>query len=191
MLLPMKTTIRQSIAALTVAGLLASSALAASPSAGYADFGDLKPAAGEQFVQVDINGTLLRLAAAFTKGEEPQIAELIGSLESVRVNVLGLSDENRTETTDQIQAIRADLDQQGWTRVVTVRESKGDDVAIFIKEAGETAIHGVVISVISHSGEAVLVNIVGDVPIDQLAELGEHLNIDPLRDLDFGNPVKS
>jgi len=187
----MKTTLRQSITALTVAGLLASTGWAAAPSEGYADFGDLKPAAGEQFVQVDLNGTLLRLAAAFTRKEEPQIAVLIGRIESVRVNVLGMSDENRSETTAQIETIRADLDRQGWKRIITVRESKGDDVAIFIKEAGETAIHGVVVSVISQAGEAVLVNIVGDVPIDQLAELGERLDIDPLRELNLGKAVKS
>lgn len=187
----MKSFLRQSVSALTVAALLATTVAAASPSQGYADFGDLKPTAGEQFVQVDLNGTLLRLAAAFTKNEEPQIAELINSLERVRVNVLGLSDENREATTAQIEAIRVDLDAQGWTRIVTVREAKGDDVAVFIKEADGDSIHGVVISVISHSGEAVLVNVVGDVAIDQLAALGESLNIDPLRELDFGKGAKS
>ena len=186
----MKSSLRRSVSALTVAALLATTVAAANPSQGYADFGDLKPAAGEQFVQVDLNGTLLRLAAAFTKNEEPQIAELIGNLERVRVNVLGLSDENRETTLAQIEAIRADLDAQGWKRVVTVREAKGDDVAIFIKEAGGTSIHGVVISVISHSGEAVLVNVVGDVAIDQLAALGESLNIDPLRKLDLSKAVR-
>ncbi len=190
-LLLMKSIIRQSVAALTVAALITATAAAATPSKGYADFGDLSPAAGEQFVQVDLNGTLLKLAAAFTKNEDANISALISKLESVRVNVLGLSDANRVETTAQIEAIRTSLDAQGWTRVVTVREGKGDDVAVFIKEANDSSIHGLVVSVISDSGEAVLVNIVGDVGVDQLAKLGERLNIDPLRKLELKAAAKS
>jgi hypothetical protein len=187
----MKNILRHSIAALTLSAIISSSVFAGSSSLGQVDFGKFRPTAGEQFVQVDINGTLLKLAAAFTKNEEPEISELIRNLQSVRVNVLGINDENREETTTRINEIRADLDTQGWTRVVTVLEGKGDDVAVFIRAANDTEIHGIVVSVISHSGEAVLVNIVGNVGIDQIAKIGEKLNIDPLRELNFKRPVKS
>ena len=120
-----------------------------------------------------------------------EISELIKSLQSVRVNVLGLNDDNRVETTTRINEIRANLDAQGWKRVVTVQEKGGDDVAVFIKEASESEIHGLVVSVMSHSGEAVLVNVVGNVGIEQLAKLGDRLNIDPLRKLDLKAPIKS
>jgi len=44
-----------------------------------------------------------------------------------------------------------------------------------------------VVSVIGRDGEAVLVNIVGDVQLEQIARIGERLNIDPLRKLNL-NP---
>ena len=187
----MKNTFRNSLTALTLGALFSTSVWAATPGPGYVDFGKFTPTAGEQFVQVDINGTLLKLAAAFTQNEDVEISELIKSLQSVRVNVLGLNDDNRVETTTRINEIRANLDAQGWKRVVTVQEKGGDDVAVFIKEASESEIHGLVVSVMSHSGEAVLVNVVGNVGIEQLAKLGDRLNIDPLRKLDLKAPIKS
>lgn len=182
----MKTPLRSTLAAALIAAFSVTLSHAAEPSPGYADFGKLNPSTGEQFVEVDVGGAMLKLASAFAKHEEPAVAELIAKLERVRVNVLGLSDENRTETTERINAVRADLDRQDWKRLVTVREKNGDDVVIFIKESGADSIHGVVVTVISAKGEAVFVNVVGDIAIEQLAKLGERLNIDPLRKLNLG-----
>ncbi|MCC5025523.1 MAG: DUF4252 domain-containing protein [Candidatus Synoicihabitans palmerolidicus] len=131
---------------------------------------------------MDVSPALLKLAAAFTKHQDPEVAELLGSLERVRVNVFGLEDDTRSEVIAQINAVRDSLDAQGWVRVVTVREHKGEDVAIFMKQNGEESIHGIVVTVIGSDNEAVLVNIVGDVGIEQIARIGESLNIDPLRE---------
>lgn len=187
----MNHTLRNLTAAATVAALMSTTVWAATPSAGYVDFGKFSADVGEQFVEVDVNAALLKLAAAFAKHEDPAIAELLNRLERVRVNVFGLNDQNRSATLDRINVVRAGLDQQGWVRVVTVREKKGDDVAVFIKQATEDSIHGVVVTVLGADGQAVLVNIVGDVPLEQIAKLGESLNIEPLRKLVLNHPVES
>jgi hypothetical protein len=44
---------------------------------------------------------------------------------------------------------------------------------------------GVVVSVIGRKGEAVLVNIVGDVQLEQIARIGARLDIDPLKELNL------
>ena len=98
------------------------------------DFGHFDAEVGEQFVEVDINKSLLKLAAVFAKHEDPEIANLISNLERVRVNVIGLNDDNRAEATDHIESIRSDLDQAGWARVVSVREKAGDNVVVFLKQ---------------------------------------------------------
>ena len=77
---------------------------------------------------------LTNLAAVFAKHEDPEIANLISNLERVRVNVIGLNDDNRAEATDHIESIRSDLDQAGWARVVSVREKAGDNVVVFLKQ---------------------------------------------------------
>lgn len=180
----MKSLIRKFTAGAVVAGILTSSVFAASP-AGYVDFGHFDAEVGEQYVEVDINKSLLKLAAVFAKHEDPEIATLISNLERVRVNVIGLNDDNRAEATNHIEAIRADLAQAGWARVVSVREKAGDNVAVFLKQNGDESIQGVVVSVIGHDGEAVLVNIVGDVQLEQIARIGARLDIDPLKELNF------
>ncbi|MCF3648330.1 DUF4252 domain-containing protein [Synoicihabitans lomoniglobus] len=185
----MISSLRKITAAATIAAVFASSAFAASP--GWVDFGKFDAEAGEQYVEVDINPALLRLAAAFTKNQEPEVADLLRSLERVRVNVFGVNDENRGSIVTRINSVRDDLDAQGWTRVVTVREKSGDDVAVFLKESSGDSIHGVVVTVIGKNGEAVLVNIVGDVALDQIAALGESLDIDPLRELHVARRAKS
>ena len=101
--------------------------------------------------------------------------------------MIGLNDDNRAEATDHIESIRSDLDQAGWARVVSVREKAGDNVVVFLKQNGDESIQGVVVSVIGRDGEAVLGNIVGDVQLEQIARIGERLNIDPLRKLNL-NP---
>jgi len=178
----MKFKVRHLVAAASAAFLSLLPLHAESP--GYVDFGHFDAEEGETFVQVDLNGALLKLAAAFARHEEPAVADLIGSLERVRVNVLGLGREGRESTRARVAALRTQLDGAGWTRVVTVQDGN-DDVAVFIKQAAGDALHGVVVTVLSSDNEAVLVNVVGDIDLDQIAELGERLNIEPLRELNL------
>ena len=177
----MISSLKKIVTAASVAAIFSASVYAVSP--GYVDFGKFEPASGKQYVEVDINASLLRLAATFTRSQEPEIANLISSLERVRVNVFGVQDENRAETLTRINVLRDQLVADGWNRVVTVRENSGDDVAVFVRENGNDAIHGLVVTVLGSDGETVLVNVVGDVEMEQLAKLGESLNIKPLQEL--------
>lgn len=46
---------------------------------------------------------------------------------------------------------------------------------------GEDAIAGLVVTIIDKNGNAMLVNIIGDIRADQIAALAEKLNVEPLR----------
>ena len=177
----MNSSLKRFSAAASLAAILSATVFAASP--GYVDFGKFEPTVGEQFVEVDINASLLRLAATFARSQEPEIANLLNSLERVRVNVFGIKNDQRADTLTRINGLRDKLVADGWNRIVTVREGAGDDVAVFVKENGVDAIHGVVVTVMGRDGETVLVNVVGDVELEQLAKLGDSLNLKPLREL--------
>ncbi len=178
----MKNTLKNLTAGVAAFSIFTASIVAANP-AGYIDFGSFSPEVGEEYVEVDINKGLLKLASTFAKHEDPEVAEIISNLERVRVNVFGMDDSNRTDVTNRIETVRTKLDEQGWARVVTVREKGGDNVAVFVKQNDDESIHGLVVTVIGGNGEAVLVNVVGDVKLNQIAKLGERLDIDPLREL--------
>jgi hypothetical protein len=62
--------------------------------------------------------------------------------------------------------------------LVTVKDN-GENVAVFANMPTEDAIAGIVVSV-SSGDEAVFVNVVGNVALESLAELGKQLNIPEL-----------
>jgi hypothetical protein len=88
----------------------------------------------------------------------------------------------------RIQSIRAQLDDGGWERVVSVISGK-DDVGVYMKMRGPEAVEGVVVTVLEGKGHAVFVNVVGDIRPEKLTMLGERFNIEPLKHLP-GKPEK-
>jgi len=181
----MKRSLRSSFAAATLGAVFALSSFAAD-DAGQVDFGQLIAADGCKFVEVNLQSGLIKFVAKIAASEDPEAAELLRNIKHVRVNVIGLNDSNRAATLQQVATIRADLARKGWEKIVTVREGAdkdGDDVAIFMKSRGDEAIEGLVVTVVSKQGEAVLVNVVGDIRAEQLAKLGERLDLEPMRKL--------
>lgn len=140
------------------------------------------PAGGGECVEVQVTSNLIRMAARLVERHEPDIAQLLRGLESVHVNVVGLDSQNRSQVRARFEALRTDLEAQGWQRVVNVRQAQ-EDVGVYLKTRGEEAVEGVVVTVIEGDREAVLVNVVGDLRPEKFAEVGERLNIEPLRKL--------
>ncbi|MBA3849879.1 MAG: hypothetical protein C0502_07770 [Opitutus sp.] len=178
----MKHLLRHTLAAATVSLALATASFAAEEETGFVDIGELIPSAKGQFVEVNLSPALLKFAARIAKAHEPDAADIVGDIQRIRVNVVGLDEANREANVEKIEAVRSRLEKAGWHRMVTVREHhKGDDVAVFAKMQGEDAIEGLVVTVISHKGEAVFVNIVGSIKADKIAALAEKYDIEPLR----------
>lgn len=171
--------------------LLASTALLASALAlptraedtppGLVEFGSFAPPkGGGQFVEVNVKSSLLALAARLTEKAEPEVADLLRNLKSVRVNVIGLDDANRAELSARLKAVRSDLESKGWDRIVTVQE-KQQEVGVYLKQRDAEVIEGVVVTVVDEGREAVFVNVVGDIRPEKIATLGERLHIEPLK----------
>lgn len=172
---------------LLVATLSLTSAAAAAPAdePGYVDFGKFSAAPDAQFVEVNLHAGLIKFAARIAASQEPDAAELLKNIRHVRVNVVGLDDSNKASTLERMASIRSELAAKGWEQVVTVREPKaqgGEDVAVFMLATADT-IQGVVVTVVEGKGSAVFVNVVGNIRAEELARLGDKLDIKPLRDL--------
>lgn len=171
------------VAVLSTAALLALPSRADDGSSGSFDFAGLTPPGkGGEFVEVNIKGNLLAMAARLAEKDAPEASELLRSVQSVRVNVMSLDDGNRESTEKRIGEIRRKLEGLGWERNVTVRE-EANDVAVFTKLRGAEAVEGVVVTVVDNHKEAILVNVVGDVRPEKLVQLGERLDIEPLKKL--------
>ncbi|MDI1337659.1 MAG: DUF4252 domain-containing protein [Lacunisphaera sp.] len=180
----MKNLLRSSLAAATLSLALTASSYAADTEAGAIDIGQLMPSAKGQFVEINLSSAMLKFAARIAARQEPETAELIRGLKSIRVNVVGMDDSNRAATVEKIESVRRKLEAEGWTKMVTVREKEGgDNVDIHVKQRGEEAIDGLVVTVIDRKGEAVFVNIVGNINADQIAKIADKFDIEPLKKL--------
>ena len=178
----MKNPIRFTLAAATLSLALATVTSASEIETGAIDIGQLMPAAKGQFVEINLSPAMLKFAARIAARQEPETAELIRNLKSIRVNVVGLDDSNRSATIEKIEGVRRKLETQGWTKMVTVREKNGgDNVDVHVMQRGEEAIDGLVVTVLDKKGEAVFVNIVGNINADQIAQIAEKFDLEPLR----------
>lgn len=180
----MKNQLRSILAAALLSLAFATSTPAADEP-GYFDFGKFSAGPDSKFVEVNLQAGLLKFAAKLAASQEPDAAELLKNIRHVRVNVVGLDDTNKSSTVARMESIRAELEKKGWEKIVTARDPKaggGDDVVVFMKSTDD-AIQGIVVTVIEHKGTAVFVNVVGNIRAEDLAKLGEKLDIKPLSKL--------
>jgi hypothetical protein len=176
----MKTSLRLALSSLLLSSALLGRAFAGEP--GHVDFGKLVAPAKGECVEINLGKGMLKFAGVLAKCKDPEAAELIAGLTSVRVNVVGLDDSNRDTTVERITKVRKELVSQGWEQIVTARGKKQEDVAIFMKQRDGEVIEGIVVTVIDEKKkEAVFVNVVGQIKAESLAVIGEHLDIPQLR----------
>jgi hypothetical protein len=172
--------IKKNLLTAVACATLASSFPAFGADDGAIDFGKFKPAPGAEFVEVNIKSNLIEMVTNLAKKAEPEVAEVLKGLKQIRVNVLGLTDENRKDVQSQVQKVRTQLEEKGWDRIVTVMKDS-EDIGVFVKMRGATAVEGIVVTVIDSGKEAVVVNIVGDLQPEKLALVGERFDIEPLK----------
>ncbi|NQV70268.1 MAG: DUF4252 domain-containing protein [Pseudohongiella sp.] len=151
---------------------------------GFVDFSDLALIANtEPTVEISLKAPLLNMITNLIRNEDDEAADFISKLLRVTVNVFESSALDIGEVAGSMEAIADDLDYQGWERVVRVREDD-DHVDVYFRLSDDAEIiHGIAI-MIAAPGETVLVNIVGDISMDDISALGRRFDIDELVDLD-------
>src|SRR6266516_5271712 len=102
----MKHLIRYSLAIAVLSALIHATAYADKPAPGFVDFGKFfPPASGGEFVEVNVNSTLISMAVRLVEKDQPEVAELLRGLQLVRVNVIGLNEDNRAEIVKRVKTI--------------------------------------------------------------------------------------
>jgi hypothetical protein len=170
------------VAGISIIALAANTSRADALEPGQVDFGTFKPDSSTEFIEVNVPSSLINLAAKFVEKQEPEVAKLLHGLKLVRVNVVGLTDDNKSDLEKRVSKVRNELSGRGWERLVTVQK-EGQDVGIFMKMDKDSAVQGLAVTLIEAGKQAVFVNVVGDIKPEQLTMLGERLNIDQLKDL--------
>lgn len=144
-------------------------------------------ARAQDVVEVNIDGKMLEMAKRVmvktNDADAKRVGEAISGLKGIYVRIFNFEKENEYDAAD-VDQIRAQLRTPDWERLANVRSKKDNQkIDVFTRFAGDV-MSGLAV-VISDSKSITLVNVVGTIDIDMLAELGGKLNI-PQMDIENG-----
>ncbi|MXY90904.1 MAG: DUF4252 domain-containing protein [Gammaproteobacteria bacterium] len=175
-----KQTTPQVIAACALT-VFANWAAAAENHPGYVDFADLRGLVdAEPVVEVTLREPLLRLVTEAIPEEDVEAAGFVSRLLNVRLHVYEDIVGDVTEVATTMNELSAGLEEDGWERVVRVRDDD-DQVDIFLNFSEDDAeVYGIALMVVSEDGEVVLGNIVGNIRMEDISALGRRFDIEEL-----------
>jgi hypothetical protein len=130
-------------------------------------------------VEVNVDGKMLELAirvlAKSSDKDALQVGKAISGLKGIYVRVYNFEKENEYNVAD-VEQIRSQLNAPGWQRLANVRSKKNNQkVDVYTMFTGNN-MSGLAV-VISESKSVALVNVIGPIDIDLLAELSGKMNI--------------
>ncbi len=126
-------------------------------------------AEGDLEVDVDLSGAMLRVAAGAMENQDERLAELVASLERVRVQVGNPSGVDAATVAQTMAAAQATLQGAGWQKILSVEENDEQVYLYALESAGN--ISGLTVFVNEGGEEVVIVNIVGDINPETLGRL--------------------
>ncbi len=133
----------------------------------------------QDVVEVNIDGKLLDLAKRVmvktNDADAKKVAQAISGLKGIYVRVYNFANENEYNVAD-VEEIRSQLNAPGWEKLANVRSKKNNQkVDVYTMFTGDQ-MSGVAV-VVSDSKSIALVNVIGPIDIDLLAEMSGKLNI--------------
>ena len=133
----------------------------------------------DEVVEVNIDGKLLDLAKrVMVKVNDPnakKVGQAISGLKGIYVRVYNFKNENEYNVAD-VDEIRSQLNAPGWEKLANVRSKKNNQkIDVFTMFTGD--VMSDVAVVVSESKSIAVVNVIGPIDIDLLAEMSGKLNI--------------
>lgn len=150
---------------------------------GYFDLRLLTKGIGsDPTVEINLKGFLLRMAAAATRINDPDLADIMKTLELVWVEKYALPGSAQVQKVrEQNRLMSEQLLRKGWQRIVRLREND-EDLHLLARPNGDKII-GLAAFSIEKGNEAIFVNIIGEMTPEQIGRLGAHYAIHPLDSL--------
>jgi hypothetical protein len=131
-------------------------------------------------VNVNIDERLVQIAVKVFKDNDPdeaKIKKLVSGLKGIYVKRFEFESDNIFSNAD-IDTIRNQLREPVWTRMVDVKSKDDTNVEVYVSFSG-TKVNGLTV-IASEARELTIVNLVGDVDLEKLAELEGNLGIPDL-----------
>ena len=131
-------------------------------------------------VDVTLDQSMLSLAGGFLSKDDPdeaQVKKLIGKLKGIYVRSFEFDKEGQYSMSD-VQAVRSQLKGPNWSRIVGVKNIKGENTEVYILKNGDQ-IGGIVV-LDAEPKQLTVVHIDGSISPEELSRLGGHMGIPEL-----------
>lgn len=170
----MRAELARALLACTALALGGCGITAPSRGAGYAELESLGVPDTDRTVKLSIGPTLLHFAANHIE-DDPEIVQLLRSLEGVRVRIYEI-DGDAGRVAGRIERMSSHLRSDGWALVALIRE-KQEQTHMLLRSEGER-IAGLTVLTSDGESEAVVVNLMGDIDPRHFGALMTALEID-------------
>jgi hypothetical protein len=132
----------------------------------------------DQTINVTVDGKILQLAISFLSSKDPdeaKVKELVAGLKGIYVKIFDFEKENEYTPAD-IEAVRSQLRSPLWSRMVEVRSRKaGQNIDVYTLIEGNKI--GGLAMIATDPKQLIVVNIVGPIDIEKLADLEGNFGI--------------
>jgi hypothetical protein len=129
-------------------------------------------------VDISLGGAMLQFAAKFMDGNDPeeaQVKKLLNGITGIYVKSYEFKNDGAWSAAD-LDRVRNQLRAPQWSRIVGVTSKEdGENAEVYVRSENQK-MTGVAI-VVSEAKELTVVNIVGSIDLNSLAELGGHFGI--------------
>jgi len=142
---------------------------------GYFEFGRIPGITAEPTVQIDLSSAMLAFVNSAARATDPASADAMAGIQGVRVYVYETIEDSQA-VLDFIDDTSGALEGDGWERTVFVQEAESK-VRIYVK-LDEAQITGLTVMVFDASGEAVFINVAGQINPAQLGQLMNTVGMD-------------
>lgn len=150
---------------------------------GFIDFGNLEQfETGEEVTEVLIEEHLIRMVAKLATNEEPELSSVLDGIKLIKVHSFEISKENEEQLSSKVKEIDKTLMIKGWDRIVRTKSNE-ETVNVYILTNNEEKIEGLVVASFEKDGDATFVNIVGDINLETIGELGSKFDIPTIGDI--------
>ena len=132
---------------------------------------DALAAKASETVDVNIDGSLMQLAAKFLSSkdaDEAKVKELVNGLKGIYVKSFTFENEGAYSEAD-LEGIRSQLRNSAWNKLVNVNSKKEGSVEVYLMQSG-SQISGLAVLAAAPK-EITVVNIVGPVDLEKLSAL--------------------
>ncbi len=131
----------------------------------------------KETVDVTLDQSMLQLASGFLSKDDPdqvQVKQLVSKLKGIYVRSYEFAKEGEYSQSDA-DAVRSQLKQPGWSRIVGVKSVDGEKTEIYVQKVGDH--FGGLVVLALEPKEFTVVHIDGPINPEDINKLSGHLGI--------------